>query len=662
MSYAAERIGSMLLRKYRPGTIKAKLRTWRILKNQNDISLMASRLRHENESGTKVSFTRMGEAVPIAKIEDYLKVNPDLEASNARLPAHIRVIYSDAADTAANSRSPTEETRDESLPQEHAMPVQDNHKQQGGLKRTARAVSPWPAESSKRAKTRATDDAAIQSPPERATKTDDQRPSEEKLSAEEAKVERVFLALEKLSFIDTNCTTALQRAKRELTTAIRSQQESLSHKDRTDAGPLHAAAVANNLKIGELLLTYDADVNSEGGCKVTALHCAVAKGHIDFVKFLLQQSGININAVDSDGQTPLHFAVVHPWVHCTVLLLQHDADVNIIDCDGRSPLYYACMERGMLEQIEIMLTKTTTINAKDKLGLTPLAIAICYENTEYIVPLLEKGADLNIASHSGRTPFMMACLEVSPEMLLMLLRWEPNLTVIGNEHETALHLLCQRGFHDVIKPIIEHGGVDIDARTKKGITPLMLAVNNNHPQSVRILVEHEADLSVRNVWSETALCMAIEKGYSEIAEILIVNGSPVNPTGQSLVKHRSQIESAQRTQQQLFVLNSIGVGKNKQREKRSRQAPRSGRVFGAPTKKPTLLSSFSGIGLGIAAGYDQRRGGPATGMAEVQNQNLQFNPFMSNSGMGLFESVDNDQYSLDFPIEEGYFGGFTSSI
>lgn len=84
--------------------------------------------------------------------------------------------------------------------------------------------------------------------------------------------------------------------------------------------------------------------------------------------------------------------------------------------------------------------------------------------------------------------------------------------------------------------------------------------------------------------------------------------------------------------------------------------PRTEWVLRCPSNLQAL------IGLGTAAGDDQRRGGPTTGMAEVQNQNFQFNPFMSNSGMGLFDSVNNDQYSSDFPMEEGYFGGFGGSI
>lgn len=56
-----------------------------------------------------------------------------------------------------------------------------------------------------------------------------------------------------------------------------------------------------------LLLFQVPDPSSSNDEGITALHNAICAGHLDIVRSLVQ-FGVDVNAVDTDGWTPLHCA------------------------------------------------------------------------------------------------------------------------------------------------------------------------------------------------------------------------------------------------------------------------------------------------------------------------------------------------------------------
>ena len=70
-------------------------------------------------------------------------------------------------------------------------------------------------------------------------------------------------------------------------------------------------------------------------------------------------------------------------------------------------------------------------------------------------------------------------------------------------------------------------GAPLDAR-HGGWTPLIFAAHFNHPEVVMRLIHHGADLSVFNDENRTALYVAVWEGLSEIVELLIAAGSPMD--------------------------------------------------------------------------------------------------------------------------------------
>ncbi|KAG7458668.1 hypothetical protein MATL_G00223000 [Megalops atlanticus] len=103
------------------------------------------------------------------------------------------------------------------------------------------------------------------------------------------------------------------------------------------------------------------------------LASAAATGNTERVGILLQD-GVDVNAVNRFGRTPLQVmmmgstAVAH-------LLLKHGANPNVSDCHtGATPLHDAARE-GFLETVQILVQFYANKNATDNRNCRPIDVA-----------------------------------------------------------------------------------------------------------------------------------------------------------------------------------------------------------------------------------------------------------------------------------------------
>jgi ankyrin repeat protein len=197
--------------------------------------------------------------------------------------------------------------------------------------------------------------------------------------------------------------------------------------------PLAAALGEGHLKIAQLLYEHGAEVDVHGSENRTPLRAASSGGHLEVVQWLLSRSA-NLTVRDDElGWTPLHGAAFYGHVEVSRLLLQYKADIDAHDKEGRTPLHEAARNN------DPNLVNASLVNAARL--------------------LLEHGADVNARDNRRRTPLHLALKvkEGRTDVARLLVEHGANLDAEDDGGMTASQLASERGLHDFVKFLSDHG-------------------------------------------------------------------------------------------------------------------------------------------------------------------------------------------------------------
>ncbi|KAJ8520735.1 hypothetical protein ONZ45_g2454 [Pleurotus djamor] len=138
--------------------------------------------------------------------------------------------------------------------------------------------------------------------------------------------------------------------------------------------PLHWASSSGATDIARYLLDQKADVDKTDGSGWTALHIAVSAGHEEIVRELVG-AGADVQKPNDKGLTPLHRAATTGSVGFIKLLLESakppvKVRLNTADRVGNTPLHLA-MESGHAEAAVLLINAGADRDRTNQDGLIP---------------------------------------------------------------------------------------------------------------------------------------------------------------------------------------------------------------------------------------------------------------------------------------------------
>lgn len=259
-----------------------------------------------------------------------------------------------------------------------------------------------------------------------------------------------------------------------------------------------AAGEIDKLREVTYLVELNLDVNAENESGETPLHCAVTRGSLEVVQYLVQ-NGANIHAKTTDDKDVLYHAVINgKKLDIIRWLLENGAaaEINSELDDGSTILYHCVKSKVNVLILELLLKHGADINAQNKHGYTALHCAVQNNNPALVKCLTEHGANINIANVYGDTPFLMAVKDNNLALLKLLFEIKKDLNVNERDEEgnTALHYAVMRDDFVLVKLLIERG-INIQDKNNEGKTVFDLFSYETSGKIIQFLNEQNKKLS-----------------------------------------------------------------------------------------------------------------------------------------------------------------------
>jgi ankyrin repeat protein len=242
----------------------------------------------------------------------------------------------------------------------------------------------------------------------------------------------------------------------------------------------------------------------------------------------LDAPGTDVNAAQGDGTTPLHWAVYKVDRELVAELLDRGAKANVMNRYGSSPLAEA-VKLGDLELVKQLVDAGADVDSPNGDGQTALMLAARVGSLEIAKLLVERGADVNAKeAWRDQTALMWAVDGNHPELTQLLVdngadvnarasanEWDSQITSEPRAQYrpvgglTTLVYAARSGCTRCVRSLVA-AGADVDKPTPEGMTPLMIAIDNQRYDTARLLLDEGANPHVWDWYGRTALYVAVD--------------------------------------------------------------------------------------------------------------------------------------------------------
>ena len=351
-------------------------------------------------------------------------------------------------------------------------------------------------------------------------------------------VKKLLEAHVEVNAVDAKGRTALMIAAiNERKDLVQVLLEAGADTDLKDGDGKTATALANGLsftEISELIRQHILAGNPQ-----LALFDAVGRNDVAAAERAVRD-GADVNAKAPGCVTPLILAAQRraraPLIK---FLLDKGATVNAVDAQGQSAL--DCIP-SVAEDIEALLrAKGGIVSARNLDEALSKAVKDC--DGDMVTAMLNKGADPNnwnrfqsayelaAAAKSGCVPAIEALLAkgANPNVA------EVALSAMGNNglsiaDRTPLFYAAEENRVEAAKALLSKGA-KVDARDKKGLTPLMVASSTaNGADVVKLLLGAGAAVNAKTKGGATALLVAANSGGAATVKHLLDAGADIKAT------------------------------------------------------------------------------------------------------------------------------------
>ncbi|KAJ4856910.1 ankyrin repeats (3 copies) domain-containing protein [Trichoderma breve] len=238
------------------------------------------------------------------------------------------------------------------------------------------------------------------------------------------------------------------------------------------------------------------------------------------------EQGVDINARDIRGWTPLHYACCCAGKASTQvvqLLLEKGASVDVQGREGTAPIHCAA-RAGNLEMVEMLLEFGANIDIADGYGNTALHEAALNRSADIFETLCKRGCQKRRNKH-GRAAFHIAAMKGLSSAVSQLGDYANSK---DSQKKSPLYLAVEYGHKDFVQQLLRLPQVEVNARGYRDLTPLQVACKKGYDSITEILLDAGADIEILSDDGRTPLLHAVQEQMESTVKLLTTRGANVN--------------------------------------------------------------------------------------------------------------------------------------
>ncbi|ORX49634.1 ankyrin [Piromyces finnis] len=306
-----------------------------------------------------------------------------------------------------------------------------------------------------------------------------------------------------------------------------------SIKNDNNYSSIKLAIISNNIIVVKELLEKDPANIESINKNIEIFKILVKKNSIEMIKCLVEHH-LNVNAKDSQGFTPLIYAIMEENEMIIKYLITNGSNLTSINhINIESELFKSILKMDKSENLQsfhllnIIYHNSIKGNQNDNNYDPIICFSIIHGKESLVQYLIDQGADVNSYSRSYKCPLILAIQTAKENIVKCLIR---NGAKLNNYKENPpLVEAIKTNNENIIKYLIECG-IDINERSHNvgSDTSLTVAIKNNNENLVKYLIEYGVEMNTEINQGESALIYAVRNQNMNIIQYLVESGADVN--------------------------------------------------------------------------------------------------------------------------------------